>query len=142
MASRSSKKPKPDPKIEAEIRKLEAALDLMGQAEDAARCPTCCCSKPKAREGQERARISGRIASLRAKQAYADGKIARGIQLDELANKYLTNERQMMKAWANDEMIAIRELLDKATEQTDRFRVLRGRPKKKRPPLTLAPQPD
>jgi len=128
--------------IEGEIKALEAALDLLGESEDVARCPTCGCSKPKAAEGQERARLSGRIASLRAKRAYDAGETQQGISLDELANKFLTNERQFEKAWANDEMIAIREALDKSDEQTEQFTVLRGRPKKRGRNLSLAPDPD
>ena len=125
-----------------ELAELEHVLDLLGQADDAARCPHCGTSRVKAREGQERARVQSRMAALRAKMSYASGDTVLGIQLDELSNKFLTNERQFEKAWANDEVIAIREALDKADELTDAFKVLRGRPKQKGRNLSLAPEPD
>jgi hypothetical protein len=128
--------------IDAEIQALEATRDRIGEAEDVARCPACACARPKAREGVEIARISGRIANLRAKQAYDAGDTQGGIALDKLANDFLTNEHRFHKSWASDEMIAVREALDKADAKTDQFRNLRGRPKKRGRNLALAPDPE
>jgi hypothetical protein len=112
---------------DAKVLALQLEIEKLHTAADLDRCECCGRAPDKAADGRSLARLQGRLAYMRSERCAsaldADGARA----FAELSNKFLTNERQFARSWANDKIFELEELALAQADDVEEFEDLRGK---------------